>query len=108
MCSDRDSILRQNWFDLKWEPLDYNLNGVAEIPNLEKPAMLPEMIEVARKLSRAFPFVRVDLYCTKNKVFFGELTFTPCAGFIDTMKQDALNRLGEMIDTEKYRGRAYE
>ena len=38
------------------------------------------MIEYAKKLSKPFPLVRVDLYIVDNKVYFGELTFTPAAG----------------------------
>ena len=33
-----------------------------------------------KKLSKPFPLVRVDLYIVDNKVYFGELTFTPAAG----------------------------
>lgn len=33
------------------------------------------MIEVAKKLSEGFPFVRVDLYFTQNIIYFGEMTF---------------------------------
>jgi hypothetical protein len=29
---------------------------------------------------RVSPFVRVDLYEIKDKIYFGELTFTPAAG----------------------------
>ena len=39
------------------------------------------MLEVAAKLSEDFEYVRVDLYCQKNKIYFGELTFTHNAGF---------------------------
>ena len=35
------------------------------------------MIEVAKTLSKDFPFVRVDLYETEAGIVFGELTFTP-------------------------------
>lgn len=44
---------------------------------LLKPSCLKDMIEVAEKLSKPFPFVRVDLYNSDGKVLFGEMTFTP-------------------------------
>lgn len=50
---------------------------------IEKPKMMDKMFEYADKLSKDFPFVRTDLYTTKDKVYFGELTFTPSAG-LDT------------------------
>jgi hypothetical protein len=40
-----------------------------------------EMVAVARKLSRGFDFVRIDLYNMKGRVYFGEMTFTPASGF---------------------------
>ena len=36
---------------------------------------LTNMIEIARKLSKPFQFVRTDFYYVKNKIYFGELTF---------------------------------
>lgn len=42
-----------------------------------KPKTYDEMWNVASDLSKAFPFVRVDLYDSNKQVFFGELTFSP-------------------------------
>lgn len=59
-------------------PVSY---GGLEIPSaIERPPHFAEMVEIARALSRGFEFVRVDLYDTPDGVYFGELTFTPCAG----------------------------
>ncbi|MDO8537689.1 MAG: ATP-grasp fold amidoligase family protein [archaeon] len=46
-----------------------------------KPKKLNLMIRLAEKLSKDFDYVRVDLYNIDSKVYFGELTFTPDAGF---------------------------
>ena len=35
-----------------------------------------EMLDVCRKLSAPFQFVRVDLYVVDSHIYFGELTFT--------------------------------
>lgn len=48
---------------------------------IEKPAAWNEMKEIAATLSKAFTHVRVDLYYTHGKIYFGELTFTKGAGF---------------------------
>lgn len=45
-----------------------------------KPEKLDEMIAICQKLSKDIPFLRVDLYVIKNRVFFGELTFFPASG----------------------------
>ena len=40
-----------------------------------------EMITIAEKLAKPFPFVRVDLYEDGDgKIYVGELTFTPFSG----------------------------
>lgn len=40
-----------------------------------------EMKNIAEKLSQGVPHVRVDLYETNGKIYFGELTFFYEAGF---------------------------
>ena len=52
-----------------------------EVRDVKRPETLGEMLEVAKALSQDFHHVRVDLYYTHGKIFFGELTFTKGAGF---------------------------
>lgn len=51
------------------------INGhpMATIPPL-KPKSWDKMIEIAEKLSKGFPFMRIDLYEVDGKVYFGEYT----------------------------------
>ena len=44
------------------------------------PHHIDELIAAARKLSRGFPFVRVDLYSIRQGVIFGEMTWCPGGG----------------------------
>lgn len=69
---DRDGNLMR--FGEEVCPPDYN-------KRLEIPQQISKMIELAEKLSQDLPFVRIDLYCTDNKVYFGEITFFPAGGF---------------------------
>jgi len=51
-------------------------------PNVERPARLDQMIEIAERLAVDPDFVRVDLYCIDGvRILFGELTFAPGAGW---------------------------
>jgi hypothetical protein len=68
----------------------------------EKPAVLVDMLKIARQLSRGFPFVRVDLYVVRNKIYVGELTFTPGSGFTSRSRSAEIE-LGKLIDTRAYR-----
>jgi len=65
-----------NNYDLNWNP-----KRKLEVPNLEKPKQLEQMLEAARQLSKPFEFVRIDLYLGKDdKIYFNEFTFTPNGG----------------------------
>ncbi len=79
----RDDKKSGCFMSLNWEKLSdlsANYYKLEEIP--ERPDSLEEMIEAAKKLSRGFPFVRVDLYDYEGKAIFGEMTFFPsgCIG----------------------------
>lgn len=52
-----------------------------EVRDVKRPEALGEMLDVAKALSQDFHHVRVDLYYTHRKIFFGELAFTKGAGF---------------------------
>ena len=55
------------------------------------------MIQMAKKLSTGFPFVRVDLYNDDGRIYFSELTFTPAGGrmtcFSDAVQLELGNQL---------------
>lgn len=73
----RSSILSPLWEDLHWDSNAY----ASPEKTPKKPNSLDEMIWVAESLSRGFDFVRVDLYESEGRVYFGEMTFTPGNGF---------------------------
>ena len=60
----------QNFYDNKWNKLDFTYvcekNDIIDI----KPEKYEEMITLAEKLSSQFPFVRVDFYYVNNKIYF--------------------------------------
>lgn len=65
---------------------------------ITKPTHLEEMIAIASKLSVGFGFVRVDLYDANERVYFGELTFTPTAGYTNLRPDSWDAWLGEKWD----------
>lgn len=67
----------------------------------KKPVHFEEMIQIAEKLSAGFPFLRVDLYEINNKIYFSELTFVPCSGWmtIEPEKWDYI--MGEWLKLPK-------
>ena len=62
------------------------------------PENIQEMIDVAEKLAKGFPFVRVDLYNINGKIYFGEMTYYPWSGFV-TFTPDSFDyELGKYLD----------
>ena len=59
------------------------------------------MIELSRKLSQNIPHLRVDWYEVNGKLYFGELTFSTCGGFIP-FKDDKWDiELGKLLELPK-------
>ena len=48
---------------------------------IKKPEKLEELLVLSEKLSRDYPFVRVDFYIANGEILFGELTFLHGSGF---------------------------
>lgn len=71
-----------DFYDLKtWEhlPVTYSEYALSN-RNIEKPEQFDKMMELARELSKPFPFVRVDFYSFDDTILLGELTFFPAGG----------------------------
>ena len=58
------------------------------------------MFELATKLSKNIPFVRVDLYEAHNKIYFGEMTFYPDSGFDPNILEETDLLWGKKILTK--------
>lgn len=101
VCSDRDYRDFHCHFSLKtctgWQNIEAVNEGYKSSLEIKRPDNLEKMLEVAEKLSADFPFVRVDLYETGGKIYFGEMTFTPVGGHIQYLKQDYLLALGNEV-----------
>ena len=41
------------------------------------------MLDICRKLSKGFPFIRVDIYDIDGEIYFSELTFFHDGGFYE-------------------------
>ena len=65
---------------------------------LERPKNYEKMIEIAEELSREFSHVRVDLYNIDGKIYFGEMTFTTCSGYIRFVPEEFDKILGDQWD----------
>ena len=58
---------------------NYVRNDSIAVPIPEK---IGEMFDIAEKLSKGIPFVRVDFYYVNKKILLSELTFAPGGGVL--------------------------
>lgn len=102
VIGDRFSEKKGVFMTPNWEFLA-KLKGKYKVPEkmFDKPNSLNKMIDIAKKLSAPFPFVRVDLYDIDGKPVFGELTFFPngCINMQET-HVDSIS-MGEHLDISK-------
>lgn len=68
------------FFDLDWKVMNVKYGEHRCNPNVQEPFHKTQMVELAKKLSKDFPFVRVDFFDTKEKLYLAELTFYPGGG----------------------------
>ena len=81
VCSERSENLKVTFFDNDWERLPFERHYPASKGKIERPQNFDKMIELAEILAKDIPFVRVDFYEINGRIYFGELTFYPGAGF---------------------------
>lgn len=88
------------WFDLysaDWKNMHVLWGYEAGPEKLPKPEKLDELLDVARKLSKGIPHVRVDLYSIGGKIYFGEYTFFTWAGLMKIEPKEWDLKLGDLI-----------
>lgn len=100
LCLDRHlGDTKFYFFDKDWNLLRLNKRGLAapEGFTLPKPKNIDKMFEIASLLSKGHPFIRVDLYNSGGKIYFGELTLYPDSGFDPNLLPGTDKTLGKLI-----------
>lgn len=90
----RISFVNRDWSFAKYERSDYL--PFKTLP--EKPEKFDEMLDLAARLSENQPFLRVDLYQINGRVYFSELTFFPCSGFLPFKNPCHDMEVGQMLN----------
>lgn len=71
---DRHTNHTRKLFDTNWNEQDFSIIYPRNTSHVPRPASLELMLDVARRLSRGFSFVRIDLYSDQRRVLVGEIT----------------------------------
>lgn len=100
----KNNNIFENYYDMDFRPVGIN-HGFPRIePEFKKPSRFNEMKNVAKKLSRGIPFLRVDLHFAGGKVLFGEMTFYDWGGFRPFADEKWDYFLGDMIKLDLDKG----
>ena len=88
-----------SFLNIDWSFADFGRTDYKPLEKLPpKPARFEEMIDMVKKLSKGIPFLRVDLYEINGEIYFGEYTFSPCAGMMPFDPPEADFKLGQLLD----------
>lgn len=103
---------RQNRKEPYFSFFDKNFNYLDITQGHPQPPVLPEkphnfdlMIELAERLSKGFPHLRVDFYEVNGRVYFGELTFFHHSGIVPFEPREWDNIFGEWLKLPKTKRR---
>ena len=96
---------RLNFYDTEWNYISIQLKPHLTDPTklIDKPNNLDKMLTLAKTLSKNYPFVRVDFYSINDKIYFGELTFTPNAGYKEFEPEEFGVQLGNLMKSIPYK-----
>ena len=85
VISDRNTEEKIDFYDMDWNRQDGLVGLNTKVHNssyiIDEPKTFATMKEIAGKLSKGFPFSRIDLYEINGRCYFGEITFFPLSGF---------------------------
>ena len=99
VCTDRftESGLKCTFYNREWEKMQIEHGYPKSDAEIHKPLKYDEMLDIAEKLSKNIPFLRVDFYEIQEKIYLGELTFYPQCGFGKFEPSGWDKKLGEWI-----------
>lgn len=88
------------FFDSQWNLRRYNKRGINAPKDftIPKPEKIDDMFDLASKISRNFPYSRIDLYNINGKIYFGEITFFPASGFDANLLPETDEYFGSLIN----------
>ncbi|MEL7666007.1 MAG: ATP-grasp fold amidoligase family protein [Candidatus Shapirobacteria bacterium] len=96
---------KRNTFDIKWNEINAEIGHPRNLTKIQKPKKLNELINIATKLSKDFPHVRVDLYLVKNIIYFGELCFYSQNGMANIKPVEWDYKIGKYLSIRKIKNK---
>lgn len=105
LVTGRNSDIKYNNYYIDFTPFDgAQFNGWEKRneEDIKKSSRYDEMVLLAEKLAKPFPFVRVDLYEIDGQIYFGEMTFTPAKGTLILDDDKCDYEIGNWLDISEF------
>jgi len=89
----------ETFLDLDWKKVPFRRKEYPEHSSVpKKPVNFDKMVQIAKQLSDGIPFLRVDFYEVGGKLFVGELTLFPGAGYLVFNPDEYNSIIGDWIN----------
>lgn len=84
LAANRFTDLQYSWYDLEGNRLPFSIDNSFRKSEIDLPKNYDKMIALANTIAEYVnsPYVRVDFYEVKGKIYFGEITFYPDGGIM--------------------------
>lgn len=96
-----ESGFNLDFYDIDWKPMPFETHYKRSGTNIPKPKNYKKMVDISEYLSSDIPFVRIDFYESKERLYFGEITFYPLSGFGEFTPEKYDYLLGSWIKLPK-------
>lgn len=97
IATDRPHDTRFDFYDTNFNHLPFKQGHPLAAKPISKPKGFGQMLELAAKLSKGIPHVRVDFYDISGHIYFGELTFTHYSGAVPFEPSHWDYKIGEWL-----------
>ncbi len=88
------------FFDKNGNKAPYSRSDYKVMDDAQLPKNFELMCKLSEELAKDFTFVRVDWFEENNKIYFGELTYTPCGGLMKIQPLEYDKEWGKLINIE--------
>ncbi len=95
--TNKGEEIYENFYDMEFEIVPIGHGFPRRLPEYDCPEEFQRMKNYAAVLSKGIPFVRVDFFNVKGKVYFGEFTFYDWAGMGPFVPKDWDDKMGGWI-----------
>ncbi len=96
---EEHSTAKMQFMDLDWKKTPFQRTDFKQFDEIPpKPILFDDMKRIAECLASSIPFVRVDMYVIKGQIYFSELTFSPCSGFIKFHENRHDFNIGDLLE----------